>query len=52
MKIKYSEKILSDDHAFGFILNALETQRVEQLGRRIWKVQMLQQFILANMRWK
>ncbi|HJJ21857.1 MAG: VWA domain-containing protein [Crenarchaeota archaeon] len=37
MKIKYSEKILSDDHAFGFILNALETQRVEQLGRRIWK---------------
>ena len=29
MKIKYSEKILSDDHAFGFILNAMETQRVE-----------------------
>jgi hypothetical protein len=24
MKIKYSEKILSDDHAFGFILNAME----------------------------
>ena len=37
MKIKYSEKILSDDHAFGFILNAMETQRVEQLGRKIWK---------------
>ena len=37
MKIKYSEKILSDDHAFGFILNAMETQRVEELGRRIWK---------------
>ncbi len=37
MKIKYCEKILSDDHAFGFILNAMETQRVEQLGRKIWK---------------
>ncbi len=37
MKIKYSEKILSDDHAFGFILNAMETKRVEQLGRKIWK---------------
>ncbi|MDO7696809.1 MAG: VWA domain-containing protein, partial [Nitrosopumilus sp.] len=37
MKIKYSEKILSDDHAFGFILNAMETQRVEELGRRIWR---------------
>ena len=37
MRIKYCKKILSDDHAFGFILNTLETQRVEQLGRRIWK---------------
>ncbi len=37
MKIKYCEKILSDDHAFGFILNAMETKRVEQLGRTIWK---------------
>ena len=37
MKIKYSEKILSDDHAFGFILNVMETQRVEELGRKIWK---------------
>ena len=37
MKIKYSEKILSDDHAFGFILNTMETQRVEKLGRKIWK---------------
>ena len=37
MKIKYSEKILSDDHAFGFILNAMEAQRVEKLGRKIWR---------------
>ncbi|MDF2425301.1 MAG: VWA domain-containing protein [Nitrosopumilus sp.] len=37
MRIKYCKKILSDDHAFGFILNAMETQRIEQLGRKIWK---------------
>ena len=37
MKIKYCEKILSDDHAFGFILNTMETKRVEQIGRTIWK---------------
>jgi hypothetical protein len=37
MRIKYCKKILSNDHAFGFILNTLETQRIEQLGREIWK---------------
>jgi len=37
MRIKYCKKILSNDHAFGFILNTMETQRVEQLGRKMWK---------------
>ena len=37
MRVKYCKKILSNDHAFGFILNTMETQRVEQLGREIWK---------------
>jgi len=37
MRIKYCKKILSDDHAFGFILNMIETKRVEELGRKIWK---------------
>ena len=37
MRIKYCKKILSNDHAFGFILNTMETQRIEQLGRKIWK---------------
>ncbi len=37
MRIKHCKKILSNDHAFGFILNTMETQRVEQLGRKIWK---------------
>ncbi len=37
MRIKFCKKILSNDHAFGFILNTMETRRVEQLGREIWK---------------
>ena len=37
MRMKYCKKILSNDHAFGFILNTMETQRIEQLGREIWK---------------
>ena len=37
MRIKFCKKILSNDHAFGFILNTIETLRVEQLGRRIWR---------------
>lgn len=37
MRIKFCKKILSSDHAFGFILNTMETRRVEQLGRKLWK---------------
>ncbi len=37
MRMKFCKKILSNDHAFGFILNTMETQRVEELGRKIWK---------------
>ncbi|MEK0320240.1 MAG: vWA domain-containing protein [Nitrosopumilus sp.] len=37
MRIKFCKKILSNDHAFGFILNTMETQRVQELGRKIWK---------------
>lgn len=37
MRIKHCKKILSNDHAFGFILNTMETQRVEALGRKIWR---------------
>mgnify|MGYP006422813233 CR=1 FL=1 len=37
MRIKFCKKILSNDHAFGFILNTIETKRVEELGRKIWK---------------
>lgn len=37
MRIKHCKKILSNDHAFGFILNMMETQRIEQLGRQIWR---------------
>ena len=37
MRLKFCKKILSNDHAFGFILNTLETRRIEVLGRKIWK---------------
>ena len=37
MRIKFCKKILSDDHAFGFILNTIETKRIEQLGRKVWR---------------
>ena len=33
MRIKYCKKILSNDHAFGFILNTMETQRIEQVRK-------------------
>lgn len=37
MRLNFCKKILSNDHAFGFILNTLETRRIEYLGRKIWK---------------
>lgn len=37
MRVKFCKKILSNDHAFGFILNTMETRRVEELGRKIWR---------------
>ena len=37
MRLRYCEKILSNDHAFGFILNAIETRRIELLGIKTWK---------------
>jgi len=37
MRIKLCSKILTNDHAFGFILNTLETRRIEMLGRRTWQ---------------
>lgn len=37
MRIRHSSKILSNDHAFGFILNTLETRRIEAIGRRYWQ---------------
>lgn len=37
MRVKFCKKILSNDHAFGFILNTMETVRIEQLGRKFWK---------------
>ncbi|TBR25482.1 MAG: VWA domain-containing protein, partial [Candidatus Nitrosotenuis sp.] len=37
MRIKFCKKILSNEHAFGFVLNTLETRRIELLGRKVWR---------------
>ena len=37
MRMKFCKKILSNDHAFGFILNTMETSRIEKMGRKIWR---------------
>ncbi|MEO9278245.1 MAG: vWA domain-containing protein [Nitrososphaera sp.] len=37
MRLRHSSKILSNDHAFGFILNTLETRRIETIGRTLWQ---------------
>ena len=36
MRLRHCTKILSNDHAFGFILNTIETKRMERLGRMTW----------------
>ena len=37
MRINHCSKILSNDHAFGFVLNTLERRRIELLGRKDWR---------------
>jgi hypothetical protein len=36
MRMLHSTKVLSYDHAFGFLLNTVETKRIELLGLRQW----------------
>jgi len=37
MRMRYSNKVLSYEHAFGFLLNTVETKRIEILGLRGWE---------------
>ena len=37
MRIRHSGKVLSNEHAFGFLLNTVETKRVEILGLQSWE---------------
>ncbi len=37
MRLSSSTKVLSNDHAFGFILNSIEMKRIEILGLREWR---------------
>ena len=37
VRLAHCDRILSNDHAFGFILNTIETRRAEGLGRETWR---------------
>ncbi len=37
MRLSNSTKVLSNDHAFGFILNSIEMKRIEIMGLREWR---------------
>ncbi|MGI0035334.1 MAG: VWA domain-containing protein, partial [Nitrososphaera sp.] len=37
MRMRYSSKVQSYEHAYGFVLNTVETKRVEILGLREWE---------------
>lgn len=37
MRLAYSTRALSNDHAFGYILNSIELKRIEILGLREWR---------------
>jgi hypothetical protein len=37
MRMRHSTKVLSYEHAFGFLLNTVETKRIEILGLREWE---------------
>jgi hypothetical protein len=37
MRMKHSTKVLSYEHAFGLLLNTLETKRIEIIGLREWE---------------
>ena len=50
MKIKNCKKILSSDHAFGFLLNSIERRRIELVGRKIW--QGMDEELIFNYSWQ
>ena len=35
--MRYSTKVLSSEHAYGFLLNTIESKRVEILGLEDWQ---------------
>jgi hypothetical protein len=37
MRMRFSTKVQSYEHAYGFVLNTVETKRVEILGLRVWE---------------
>ncbi len=51
MRLHFSSKTLSNEHAFGFLLNTLEIKRVEILGLRIWEGMMKELIFNEGISW-
>jgi hypothetical protein len=51
MRMKHSSKVLSNEHAFGFLLNTLETKRIENLGLREWEGMMNELMFNEGISW-
>ena len=50
MRLRHCKKILSNDHAFGFLLNSIERRRIEMVGRKIW--QGMDEELIFNYSWQ
>ncbi len=51
MRMHYSTKVLSYEHAFGFLLNTIETKRVEILGLQTWEGMIKELVFNEGMSW-
>jgi hypothetical protein len=52
MRMRHSSKVLSSEHAFGFLLNTLETKRVEIIGLREWEGMENELIFYEGMSWQ
>jgi len=51
MRMHFSTKVMSYDHAFGFLLNTLETKRIEILGLQNWEGMVKELIFDEGMSW-
>jgi hypothetical protein len=51
MRMRHSTKVLSYEHAFGLLLNTLETKRIEVIGLRDWEGMVNELIFNEGMSW-